>query len=172
MNIRTLKSKRLFEKSLYIQYADKMMSLCFRYIGNLQDAEEVLHNGFIKVFNNMNKLKNENSLGNWIRSIMINECLMHIRRRTNFKNVSLDKLKQIESDENIYSKLESEDYYKLINELAIGYRTIFNLYAIEGFKHKEIAEMLNISESTSRSQLTKARKELRRKLKTGEFSYG
>ncbi|MEN8121718.1 MAG: sigma factor-like helix-turn-helix DNA-binding protein, partial [Bacteroidota bacterium] len=105
------------------------------------------------------------------RKIMINECLMFLRKRINFKLISIDGASQIEARIEPNNSFELKDYLKLINDLPIGYRTVFNLHAIEGYKHNEIAEILNISESTSRSQLTKARKLLKQRINKNGIIY-
>ncbi len=169
-----INKKKDREREIYDAYADNMMLLCFRYLGNILDAEEAMHNGFIKVFSNLKKFKllHENSFGAWVKKIMINECLMSLRKKVNFKMVSLDEINEIE-DNNFesHSGVNIESYLALINQLPAGYKTIFNLYAIEGYSHKEIAIMLKINESTSRSQLTKARKMLQQKLERKEDLY-
>jgi RNA polymerase sigma factor (sigma-70 family) len=162
-----LKSKETLEKNIYNQFAEKMLFLCFRYLNNLMDAEEVLHNGFIKVFDNLGKFEErfEKSFEFWIKKIMVNECLMFLRKRTNFQLISIDDINEKEFlDNGIDLQMEAEEYFNLLNELPLGYKTVFNLYAIEEYSHKEIADMLGIAESTSRSQLAKARKLLSQKL--------
>lgn len=159
--------KKNREREIYEAFVENMMLLCIRYLGNILDAEEAMHNGFIKVFTNLKKFKpeNENSFGAWVKKIMINECLMFLRKKVNFKLISLDEINEIKDDyfeSHNFANIES--YLALINQLPIGYKTIFNLYAIEGYSHKEISIMLKITESTSRSQLTKARKLLQQKL--------
>ena len=168
-----LKSKKSSDKEIYDLYAERMFLLCYRYLNNMLDAEEVLHNGFMKVFSNLRKFKekHENSFEYWIRKIMINECLMFLRKRNNFKLIPFDEAVTIDTGIELNDSFESEDYLKLINDLPVGYRTVFNLFAIEGYKHNEIAEILNISESTSRSQLTKARKLLKQKIIKIGISY-
>ncbi len=160
------KSKKNTDKEIYDLYVEKMFLLCYRYLNNILDAEEVLHNGFMKVFVNLGKYEEQhkNSFEFWIRKIMVNECLMFIRKRTNFKLIPIEEISEIVFEEEFSNSIESEEYLKLINNLPIGYRTVFNLYAIEGYKHTEIAKMLKISESTSRSQLSKARKLLKQKI--------
>jgi RNA polymerase sigma factor (sigma-70 family) len=166
--------KKNREREIYDAFAENMMLLCFRYLGNVLDAEEAMHNGFIKVFSNLKKFKpvQENSFGAWVKKIMINECLMFLRKKVNFKLVSLDEVNEIKDNcfEN-HNAANIESYLALINQLPIGYKTIFNLYAIEGYSHKEIGLMLKITESTSRSQLTKARKLLQQKLVRKEDLY-
>jgi RNA polymerase sigma-70 factor (ECF subfamily) len=154
--------KRNFEKDLYYQFADYMFTICYRYIGNREVAEEVLNNGFLKVFKNLSKFKNrgKNSLRGWIKKIMINECLMFLRRKNDFELLQIENI-----DENrfiINPDFDSDNQIlSIIKKLPVGYRTVFNLYAIEGYTHAEISQRLNIRESTSRSQLTMARKILK-----------
>jgi RNA polymerase sigma-70 factor, ECF subfamily len=174
--IKALKNKHEKNKEceIYDAYAEGMMLLCYRYLGNMLDAEEVLHNGFIKVFSNLRKFrqKHEKSFGAWVKKIMINECLMFLRKKTNFELVSLDKMNDFEDKSIENNSIDTENCLELINNLPVGYKTVFNLFAIEGYSHKEIAAMLKINESTSRSQLTKARKLLQQKLLRRESLYG
>jgi RNA polymerase sigma factor (sigma-70 family) len=168
------RSKEATEKEIYNLYAERMLFLCYRYLNNLMDAEEVLHNGFMKVFDNLGKFEERHEKGFefWIKKIMINECLMFLRKRVNFQLISIDEINEKEIDkENLRDDMEPEVYLNLINELPVGYKTIFNLYAIEGYAHNEIAEILGIAESTSRSQLTKARKLLQQKIIKTESLY-
>ena len=168
-----LNSKRSKEY-IYFKYADYMMLFCLRYTGNKEDAEEVMHNGFLKVFKNLSKFKelHKNSFHAWLKKIMINESLMHIRKNTGFNIISLDDAEmKYQADVTIQNQ-DIEYLLTLLEELPLGYRTVFNMYAVEGYKHKEIAEMLNISESTSRTQLLKARKQLQQKIKEQNLSYG
>lgn len=141
-----------------------MFRICYRYIGNQMDTEEVVQNGFLKVFLNMSKMdyRGKKQFENWLITIFINESINFLKRKT-IDFVSLDELPNNLISEPA-SNLNEEDCLQLLLELPSGYRTVFNLFAIEGYSHKEIAEMLDISESTSRSQLTKARKLLQRKL--------
>lgn len=149
-----------------------MLLLCYRYTGNLMDAEEVMHNGFLKIFANLKKFKSKHEKGFefWVRKIMVNESLMFLRKNTNFRLVTIEESKAEEATE-IITDLSLEGYLEVIKELPSGYRTVFNLFAIEGYSHKEIAGMLKISESTSRSQLTKARKLLQQKINKDERLY-
>jgi RNA polymerase sigma factor (sigma-70 family) len=167
-----LRSKQS-NKDIYYQFADQMMLLCYRYTGNKEDAEEIMNNGFLKVFKHKNRFieNHKNSFHAWIKKIMINECLMFLRKRNAFNVISIDDSKEIIKDELENEHDDSAYLLKLLNELPVGYRTVFNLYAVEGYKHKEIAEMLNISENTSRTQLLKARKSLQLKLKLMNVDY-
>ncbi len=162
-----VKKKKDREREIYDAFAENMMLLCTRYLCNIMDTEEAMHNGIIKIFSNLRKFKpeHENSFGAWMKKIMINECLMFLRKRVNFKLISLDEINEIKDSyfEN-HNAANIESYLARINQLPIGYKTVFNLYAIKGYSHEEISIMLKITESTSRSQLTKARKLLQQKL--------
>lgn len=141
-----------------------MFRICFRYIGNQMDTEEIVQNGFLKVFRNMTRMdyRGKKQFENWLISIFINESINFLKKkRIDF--ISIDEISSsLISEPVIYQ--EEEDYYQLLLELPTGYRTVFNLFAIEGYSHKEIADKLDISESTSRSQLSKARKSLQEKI--------
>ena len=168
-----LNSKKSKEE-IYFKYADAMMLLCLRYTGNKEDAEEVMHNGFLKAFKNLSKFKEfyKNSFRAWLKKIIINECLMHIRKNNGFNVISLENVEVKYNSEDNLQNQDTEYLLKLLEELPVGYRTVFNMYAVEGYKHKEIAGMLKISESTSRTQLLKARKQLQQKIKEQNLSYG
>lgn len=173
-NKRKLVSKKSKEKELYDAFAEKMLLLCYRYLNNLMDAEEVMHNGFLKVFSHMNSFneRHERSFEFWIKKIMVNESLMFLRKGTNFNLVSINEIKESEcATYETHSNALEESYLQMITDLPTGYRTVFNLFAVEGYSHKEIAELLQIAESTSRSQLTKARKLLQQKILTDGSLY-
>lgn len=167
---RCLKGNKRAQKALYKAYARKMFVHCYRYLKSKEDAEEIVSDGFIKVFQNLITFhyKDLKSLEAWIKRIMINECLMFLRKR---KISFLDESKalNIESGNRSDSELEAKEIYDLILSLPAGYRTIFNLYVLEGYSHKEISQMLKISEGTSRSQLTKARIVLQKKVNKTKF---
>ncbi len=145
---------------------------CYRYLKNKEDAEDVLVEGFLKVFQNLGKFEyqNEQLFEAWIRKIMINESLMMIRK----KNIVYHDHTEAEEAETVqgdFSGLYAKDIYTMIAALPDGLRTIFNLYAIEGYSHQEIASLLEIKESTSRSQLMKARRALKDQLIKNDNSY-
>ena len=154
------------QQALYDRFAVKMFRTCFRYLKNEQDAEDVMISGFVKVFKNIHRFENRHkySLEAWIRRIMVNESLMLLRKNNQFNFV--DEFPEIKSKDTILpdSNLQAEDLYRIIRQLPNGYRTVFNLYVIEGYSHKEIAEQLGVSENTSKSQLSKAKAMLRRLL--------
>ncbi len=150
-----------------------MYRLCFRYLNDSMDAEEVLVNGFVKVFGNLVRLdyRDTKSFEAWVKRIMVNEALMYLRKRNSFVHVSVEDAPPIESHDHTDSHLSAEDIYAMVLRLPPGYRTVFNLYAIEGYAHKEIAETLGISENTSKSQLSKARAMLKKMLTKTEASH-
>ncbi len=161
------------QKALYERYADKMFRVCYRYVKNEHDAEDLLVNGFLKVFNHLQNIefRGERSLEAWIKRIMINESLMFLRRNNNFRNVDTSLVVNVGENATVTNDLAAEEIYALILQLPIGYRTVFNLYVIEGFSHKEIAEKLDISENTSKSQLSKGRALLRKILEKNGIHY-
>lgn len=146
------------QKILYDTYSSKMYGLCYRYVKDSMDAEDILVTAFMKVFDKIHQFKSEGSFEGWIRRIIVNEALTFLRRnRSMYLETELDQADR-EPDYNALSDhLEAEDLLNMIQELPTGYRIVFNLYAIDGYSHKEIAEQLGISENTSKSQLSRAR---------------
>ncbi len=152
------KGKSKAQKELYDRYAPTMLGLCIRYIKSKAEAEDVMIAGFMKIFTNLKQYEAKGSFEGWMKRIMVNESLMYIRRnKAMYVEVDIDHAVKSPDYNWSNSNLETEDLNKMIEDLPTGYRTIFNLYAIEGYSHKEIGEMLNISESTSKSQLSRAR---------------
>lgn len=149
------------QKCIFDLMADKMLVVCSRYVKKREDAEELLLDGFYKFFSNLPgfQYQGEAALYTWIKRIMINECLMFLRKKSVFNMVTeIDgRTEEIPFDENIFSRLSAAELHTLIVRLPAGYRTVFNLYAVEGLNHREIAELLDIAEGTSKSQLKKAR---------------
>lgn len=145
------------QKAVFEAYRDAMYAVSLRYVKETAAAEDALIVGFTKVFEKIDQFKATGSFGGWIRRIIVNECLMYLKKEKNLYNeIGLDSIPAAvqcsPSDE-----LGLEDLLKLINSLSVGYRTVFNLYAIEGYSHQEISERLKISENTSKSQLCRAR---------------
>ena len=138
-----------------------MKGICLRYSNNETEAEDLLQESFIKAFNKLDTFNNNGALGGWLRKIAVNTALEHYRKNKN-KTVVLD-LNQVDSliPDNAIESLELEDLLKKIQSLPTGFRTVFNLYAVEGYSHREIGEMLSISEGTSKSQYSRARVLLR-----------
>jgi len=160
-----ISGERKFQEILYHTYSSKMFSVCLRYANEYAGAEDLLQDGFIKVFNNIQKFRSEGSFEGWIRRIFVNNSIEYFRKKSNLYVVQETEALTYEYyDDNAVQKLMKEDLMKIIQSLSVGYRTIFNLYAIEGYSHKEIAELLNITEGTSKSQLARARYLLQKKI--------
>ncbi|HEY9048987.1 MAG TPA: sigma-70 family RNA polymerase sigma factor [Ohtaekwangia sp.] len=160
-----LKRDRNAQKRLYDTYSSKMYGLCYRYVKDSMEAEDILVTAFMKVFDKIEQFKNEGSFEGWIRRIIVNEALTHLRRnRSMYLETDLEQADREPDYDNLSDHLETEDLLNLIQELPAGYRIVFNMYAIDGYSHKEIAEQLGISENTSKSQLSRARVYLQKKL--------
>ena len=159
------KKQQSSQKGLYDRYAPFMLAVCFRYIPDRQEAEHVMIGGFAKVFEKIGQFKGESILEGWIRRIIINECLMYIRKNKNMSvQTSIKDAEQVQDDWQADTYLGTHDLMKLIAKLPIGYRTVFNLYAIEGYSHTEISKITGITENNSKSQLYRARKWLQSKI--------
>ncbi len=155
------------QKELFNRYASRMLGVCQRYARNAADAEDILQDAFIKIFNKIAQFKFEGSFEGWIRRIMVNTALKKYSLRRYEKEVvgyEINENNQSSIDEVAYGHISQKEILDLINCLPDGYRLIFNLYVIEGFPHEEIAQMLNIQASTSRSQLVKARNMLQKQI--------
>ena len=158
-------NKALSQRLVYEKYAGKMFAVCLRYIRDRSEAEEVMIGGFAKIFEKIGQFKGEGSFEGWIRRIMVNESLIYLRKnKSMYLEVDIGEADHEPDFQNHESELEAEDLLKMIQELPVGYRTVFNLYAIEGYSHKEIAEQLEINVNTSKSQLSRARKILQKML--------
>lgn len=161
-----LKKDREAQRLLYRTYAGKMYGVCLRYVKDRTGADDILQEGFIKVFEKLNTFKLQGSLEGWIRRIMVNTAINFIKKNViYYADVDSENLGNAELiEDEAVSRLSVEELVKLIGELPDGKRTVFNLYAYEGYSHKEIATILNISESTSKSQYAKAKKMLQERL--------
>jgi RNA polymerase sigma factor (sigma-70 family) len=153
------------QRELYDTFSSKMYSICYRYVKDSMEAEDILVTSFMKVFDKISQFKGEGSFEGWIRRIVVNEALTYLRRnRSMYLETELEQA-DLEPDYNMLSDhLEAEDLLNMIKELPTGYRIVFNLYAIDGYSHKEIADQLGISENTSKSQLSRARTYLQKML--------
>lgn len=153
------------QRALYERYAPVMMAICRRYLKRSEDAEDALVEGFCKVFKHLNQYSNNGSFEGWIRRIMVNECLMALRKKHALKNAyEIQEHFDLRTDENLNAELAAKDILKLLDQLPNGYRTVFNLYVVEGYKHREIAELLGVSINTSKSQLILAKKRMQQLL--------
>lgn len=151
---------------IYRHFGPKMYGICLRYAGNEMDANDILQEGFIKVLTKLEDFRNEGSFEGWIRRTIINTAINYYRKNLRFsKFQDIDDCEiQLFNEETVFDKLSMEELINLIRELPNGYRTVFNLNVIEGYTHKEIGQMLNISDNTSKSQLTRARSILQKKV--------
>jgi RNA polymerase sigma factor (sigma-70 family) len=156
---------RRSQKELYDKFSAKMYAVCMRYMGNADDAQDILQDGFIKVFKNLEKFRGEGSFEGWIRRIMANTAIEQLRKKKlNFSTA--DKEEQLEyKAPGAVDNLSEKDLLKIVSELSPGYRTVFNMYVVEGYGHKDIGDILGISEGTSKSQLARARMILQEKVK-------
>jgi RNA polymerase sigma factor (sigma-70 family) len=157
-----LKNESAAQRELYNRYSPKMLAVCYRFAHNREDAEDMLQEGFIKVFSQMHTFQNKGAFEGWIRRIIVHTCINNLKKNKRF-NESLDIVHangvQVR-EESVPSIVQAKQIVECIRILPIGYRTVLNLYAIEGYSHKEISDMLDIEESTSRSQYTRAKQML------------
>ena len=160
------KGNRLAQKELYDKYSRKMMGVCLRYVSDRETAQDVLQEGFVKVFTNIGSFMSEGPFEAWVRKVFVNSALEHLRRMDILKEaVALDNVAELSSPlHSALVELNAQELLAMVQELPPGFRSVFNLFAIEGYSHKEIGEMLGITESTSRSQYTRARQLLQRKI--------
>lgn len=158
---------RKAQKMLYDLHARKMMAVCMRYAGEPELAQDLLQEGFIKVFTNLSAFQYIGSFEGWMRRIFINTSLEYLRKNDLLReaiDIDAGYALTAEADYTVIEELSANDLLKLISELPHGFRVVFNMYAIEGYSHKEIADALGITESTSRSQLTRARHLLQKRI--------
>jgi len=162
-----LENDSLAQKRLFDLFARKMMGVCLRYASDNDEAQDILQMGFIKVFEKLHLFSQQGSLEGWIRKIMVNTALDNIRRnKKNKENIDIEKVdyQLYYKEENGLDVMNANDLLAIIQKMPTGFRTVFNLFAIEGYSHKEIAEQLNISVNTSKSQYSRARTYLQNKL--------
>lgn len=155
-----LKGKPAAQKQLYDQFASSMLAVCYRYTKSIADAEDVLQEGFVKVFFNLHQYKFQGELGGWIRRIMVTTSINYLKRNARYQSDLLfpdQHLHIVNNESHPEIRMEAKELANLIRQLPPGYQTIFNLYAVEGFNHVEIGKILGIQESTSRSQYARAR---------------
>ncbi|MGB0838811.1 MAG: RNA polymerase sigma factor [Chitinophagales bacterium] len=153
-----LQGSRKYQELLYKQYSGKMFAIALRYAKDYHSAEDILQEGFVKVFRNIHRFRGDGSFEGWMRRIFVNTAIEHFRKIVHTAPImdATGSNKDITNDQTL-SKLAANDLLALVSSLSPGYRTVFNLYVIEGYSHKEIAKMLSISEGTSKSQLARAR---------------
>jgi RNA polymerase sigma factor (sigma-70 family) len=155
------------QRRLYECFAPQLMAVCYRYASDQAMAEDILQEGFVKIFQNLHRYQDQGSLEGWMRRIVVNTAIDQLRRRKRQQGeIELNETIVDAQVEDAIDHLEAEFLLNLIQQLPEGYRLVFNLYAIEGYSHAEIAKQLNISEGTSRSQYTRARGQLQRMIHT------
>ncbi|MFN5621087.1 MAG: RNA polymerase sigma factor [Flavobacteriales bacterium] len=164
---RCMKGDRTAQQALWKSYSGKMYAVCRRYFDHEEDAQDALQESFIKVYGRLDQWRGQGPLGAWIRRIAVNTSLNLIKSKAHQKTWAVDEAETL-SDPNAdaISQLGEEEVIKLIQSMPIGYRTVFNLFAIEGFSHQEIADTLGVTESTSKTQYLKAKNWLKHKLET------
>lgn len=160
------------QKVVYDRYSAKMLAICVRYVSNRADAEDIMIDGFMRIYEKIGQFREDGSFEGWMRRIMVTESLMFLRRTKSLRQeVPLDELTTEPNCQWVNDNVGAETLLRLIGQLPDGYRTIFNLYAIEGYSHVEIAGMLGISEGTSKSQLSRARAILQQGVKKIDSEY-
>lgn len=161
---------RAAQKRLYDTFSPKMYALCCRYVKDSMEAEDVLVTAFTKILDKIDQYKSEGSFEGWIRRVVVNEALTWLRRNRNmYLETELEAADYEPDYKSLSDHLEAEDLMTMINDLPSGYRIVFNLYAIDGYSHKEIADQLGISENTSKSQLSRARAYLQKLLTDNDW---
>ena len=161
------RKKYRYQKKLYDKYAHLLYAICFRYFKNADDANDALQEGFIKIYEKIEDYRGEGSFEGWIKRVQVNLCLMQLR-----KTKMIYALEGEVADENIAEEEEGDNYYSIepqvlfgmIKDLPEGYRTVFNMYVLDGYSHKEISEYLSVSEGTSKSQLARAKRILKKQI--------
>ncbi len=154
-----LRGKTEAFRQLYDQYSEYMLGVCYRYTKSMTDAEDVMQEGFIKVYHNLHQFKADGELGAWIRRIMVNTAINYLKQKSRYRSdLSFTELNlHPVTDDNPEMSISTKELAELIRQLPTGYQTIFNLHAVEGYTHVEIGQMLGIHEGTSRSQYSRAR---------------
>lgn len=163
-----LKGKAKAQDALYKTYSGKMLAVCMRYLSDRTEAEDAMINTMVKVLTRIGEFKGEGSFEGWIRRIAVNESLTIIRKRKKVFFEDCDSAIKLATDQTTDADLHAEELMEMVQLLPPGYRTVFNLYAIEGYSHKEIADILQITESTSKSQLNRARNMLKQMISDRE----
>lgn len=166
-----IKKDRASQKELYKLFYGYAMRICLRYAKNRDEAVEMVNDGFMKVFTNLHRYDKDKSFNAWVSTIMINTSIDYYRKR--IKQIQMEELNakhELEDSGNILSHLNYDDLINLVQKLSYAYRTVFNLFAIDGYSHEEIAEMLSISVGTSKSNLFKARENLKQMLTEGPYA--
>lgn len=162
-----IRGDRRIQRELYDRFAPKMYGVCLRYAGNAEEAEDILQEGFIKVFKKISSYRGEGSFEGWVRRIFVNTAIEYYRKKTYLQPITEHEENTVEGKYlSVLDNLAEKDIIKLVQQLSPGYRTVFNMYVVEGYTHKQIAELLGISEGTSKSQLSRAKQILQDMVRT------
>lgn len=158
---------RKMQRELYNRFAAKMYGVCLRYAGSTSEAEDILQEGFIKVFRKLSSYRGEGSFEGWIRRIFVNTAIEFYRKKTYLQPITEQEESTIEGNYlSVLDNLAEKDIIQLVQQLSPGYRTVFNMYVVEGYTHRQISELLHISEGTSKSQLSRAKQILQEMVRT------
>ena len=153
-----LRGDRKMQYALYERFAPKMYGVCLRYAANTEEAEDILQEGFIKVYKKISSYRGDGSFEGWIRRIFVNTAIEHFRKKNYLQPITEQEESSIEGKYvSVLDSLAEKDIIQLVQQLSPGYRTVFNMYVVEGYTHKQIADILGISEGTSKSQLSRAK---------------
>lgn len=162
-----LEGNRRMQEELYRRFSPRMYAVCLRYAGNAEEAEDILQEAFIKVYKKLSSFRGEGSFEGWIRRVFVNTAIEHFRRKRYLQPVTEKEESTLEGNYlSVLDSLAERDILELVQQLSPGYRTVFNMYVVEGYTHKEIGDMLGISEGTSKSQLSRAKVILQEMVKT------
>ncbi len=162
-----LRGDRALQRELYSRFAPKMYGVCLRYAANTEEAEDILQEGFIKVFRKISSFRREGSFEGWVRRVFVNTAIEQYRKRMYLQPITEHEENTVEGKYlSVLDSLAERDIINLVQKLSPGYRTVFNMYVVEGYSHKQIAEHLGISEGTSKSQLSRAKQILQDLVKT------
>ncbi len=155
----SIKNNAAAQEAFYDRFSSRMLAVCYRFAKNREDAEDMLQEGFIKIFSQLHQFRNEGALEGWIRRIVVHTCINVLKKNKKFsETVDLVYANEFHTNTDyVPSLLQAKQIVECIRMLPVGYKTVLNLYAIEGYSHKEIGEILEIAESSSRSQYTRAR---------------
>ncbi len=163
-----LKNDRKMQKVLYDRYASKLYALCLRYAHDRAEADDILQEGFVKIFFKIHQFSRQHSFDGWLKRVIINTAITHYHQNVkHYYQKDIDEIQESDisgTNEVLESEYSAEELLTVVQSLSTGYRTVFNLYAVEGYKHKEIAEMLKIDETTSKSQYHRAKKIIQERL--------
>lgn len=164
---RCLQNEVRAQEEFYKRFARKMYGVCLRFAKNQMEADDILQDGFIKVFTNLKTYRGEGSLEGWVRRTIVNTAINLYKKNAKYlRDIEIEKAEVVQNtEEGALDKITVQELLALISKLPTGYRMVFNLNVIEGYTHKEISQLLNISENTSKSQLSRARQTLQKKLK-------